>query len=645
MNARLLACAALLGTACVNTPAETSTTSADASAVQSPDANASGVVPASTAMRTKPSIALEARPHAAFMREVALSPDGEAALSLDHSGAVRLWTSFEAGALPFELPVEEPLWMSVAVTESGYLAAFIDTSGGAHVGRISIAKGKAIWTTAFDVPPMDPMFELHVLEGGQRILALGVDHRVRLWNAEGETLAELDEHGVIPWQLRVEHDEAGVHAAVVQFSPVRIQQLEVADDGLKLMGEAHTVAIDQSPNRNDIGMSSDGRYATAMQKRNSKSGRFELEIIDLHDGSRRMLAADSDTRFRPRVHPLADAVVVETGSGAGMRLPLTAAVPWNPEMNRDAISPVQPEMLTFAASDENSMVHTTVRGGKRAVAWDGSLHVQTTHGVSKQEAKPERFYPTTVGLNHDGGMVGWASASRVVFESLGSEGTTQTIEGPGEEPKLLAFVGDAHFVVLDAKGKVSLRERDGGAVVDTASVPVGWGISQTGWRVGPSGGSLMASDDRPGGDLSVLLVEDGKLGEPTTIPLRERADWPEGGKPRGSESADWMKVQGLDFGMPGLRPIEVVATLPQPGHAGNVVVQHHRSVSWEAHLTMVDGNERRWVHQTAGLHDAAWSADGSRFAYTDGSGGFVLDGRTGAVIRERRWVPTATMKE
>ena len=191
-------------------------------------------------------------------------------------------------------------------------------------------------------------------------------------------------------------------------------------------------------------------------------------------------------------------------------------------------------------------------------------------------------------------------------------------------------------MVLDAKGMVSLREREGGAIVDTAKVPVGWGISQTGWRVGPRGGALMVSDERPGGDLSVLVVEDGKLGEPATVSVREREDWPEGGKPRGIESVDWMKAQGLDFGMPGLRPIEVVGTVPQPGHTGNVVVQHHRSVSWEAHLTMVDGNERRWVHDTSGLYDAAWSADGSRFAYADGSGGFVLDGASGSVIRERR---------
>jgi len=639
MNARTLACMALLVAGCVNTSAETgpAPTQRPSSAAKPSKASAPVAV---GAVASVPSLELVARPHAESMREVALSPDGEAALSLDTDGGVRLWTSYGRGAVPFALPVQEPLWMSLARTEGGYLAAFIDTSGGAHVGRIAVSGGAATWTTAFDVPPMDPMFELHVLPGGERILALGVDHRVRLWDAQGNTVAELDEHGVIPWQLRVEHDDAGVHAAVVQFGPVRIQRLEVRDDGLQLVGEPHAVAIDQSPNRNDIGMSADGRYATAMQKRDSKSSRFEVEVIDLTDGSRRMLAADSDTRFRPRIHAQADAVIAETGSGAALRLPLDAAVPWQPGQDREALAPVQPTTIAFASSKDFSMAHATVRGGKRALAWHDGLHVQSIDGSDALAVPREAFRPTAVALDQAGRRVAWGTPEALMVESVGGD-DVQTLAPIEGSPGLMAFAGPDHLVAVGSKGDITVRELSSDAVVDSKTVSVGWGLTQTGWRPGPDGGSLVLSDDKPGGALTVISVANGKLGQPVSVVARQRSEWPEGGKPRGMESVDWLRTQGMELGTLGLRPQEVIETVPQPGAPRSVVVQFNRSSApWgEAHLSMVDDDKRVWAHDTQGVHDAAWSGDGTRFVFADRRGGFVLDAQTGSVVYERRYSP------
>lgn len=643
MNVRILACVALFGAACVNTPADAgsarSTSTAQAPEPTAPESGAD----ARADERARPSVALRAHRHRGSMHEVALSPDGAAALTLDRSGSVRLWTKVSDEAVPFELPVREPLWMSLAPTQGGYLAAFVDTSGGSHVGRITVNDGKATWTAAFDVPPMDPMFELHVLPGGDRILALGVDHRVRLWDGDGKTLAELDEHGVIPWQLRVEHDEAGVHAAVVQFAPVRIQRLDIADDGLKLIGDAHTIAIDQSPNRNDIGMSADGRYATAMQKREPKSGRFEVELIDLADGTRRMLVAESAERVRPRIHPGSDAVLAETGGGTAMRLPLDQAVPWQPGMDRDALTPIQPEVVSIPGSTEDSMAHATVRGGTRALAWNGTLYAHAVDGDASATASRRSFAPEAVGLDAEGGTVAWATKDAVVIEPIDGSAEPRVFSGGGETPELIAFAGDDHWVSLDAKGKVVLRDREGGDVIASTSMPVSWGVAVAGWRPTASGGSIVVGSTKPSASLEVLVVENGSLGEAQTIPLRDRADWPEGGKPRGSESVDWLKAQGLDMGALGLRSFEVVATVPEPGRDRTVVVQfEHGFNMWGgAHMTMVDEGKRVWVHETSSLESTAWSASGSHFAYVNGSAGYVLDADTGAIVHERRWSPKA----
>ncbi len=643
MNARVFASLLLLASGCANTRAE-STTSAPSALPSPEDDVARSIAHASPASRSRASVALEASAHPTSMQEVALAPDGASALTLDDAGGVRLWTRFEADAVPWALPVEEPLWMSLAPTQSGFLAAFIDTAGATHVARIELGDEGARWVTGFDLPPSDPMFEIHVLPGGARILGLGVDHRVRLWDADGEVLAQLDEPGVIPWQLRVGHDAQGKsHAAVVQFAPVRIQRLEITDEALTLVGEPQTLAIDQSPNRNDIGMSAEGRYATAMQKPNPKHGRFEIEVVDLFTGTRRMLVADSDTRFRPRVHALADEVIAETGSGRALRLPLDAAVPWQPGADRSTLTPVAGQTISYDGSNEFSLMHATVRGGAHAIAWGDALKVSSVDGQSRAVVQHDAFAPLAVGMSPDGTTVAWGTSAQIVLESVDGTGAVRRLAAMDGTPRLLAFADDEHLVTMNDKGLVQLREIETDTVLDTASLPVVWGIEGTGWRPGDGGGHVLLASSRPSEPLQVLKVEAGKLGTPRAIAASERTAWPEGGKPRGWESADWLAGLGHEMDTLHLGPVEVIGTKPTPDAQRSVVVQKHRSdwSSTEVHLSLIDTqrNARVWVRKASGLHDTSWSHDRRRFAYADRNGGHVCDGATGESVLDRRWAP------
>lgn len=643
MNARILASLALLTVGCVNTVTETGT-SGPSTLPTTQDAPATSTVTPSPQAAALPTVALTAAAHTSSMHEVVLAPDGASALTLDRAGGVRLWASLGDDSVPWALPVEEPVWMSLATTDSGFLAAFIDTAGGAHVARIEVSEEGARWVSVFDLAPTDPMFEIHVLQGGTRLLALGVDHRVRLWDAQGKVLAELDEHGVIPWQLRVGHDAQGkTHAAVVQFAPVRMQRLEVAGDSLALVGEPQTLAIDQSPNRNDIGMSADGRYATAMQKPLPKKGRFEIEVVDLHDGTRRMLIADSDTHFRPRVHPLAAEIIAETGSGRALRLPLDAAVPWVPGSDRSSLTPIGAQAVSYDGSNEDSLMHATARGGVHAIAWDGALRVQSIDGQGRTILQRESFDPRAVGLNPSGDTVAWGTADEIVLESVDGTGEVRRLAATNGPPRLLAFSGDDHLVTMNDKGQVQLREIDSDTVLDTISVPVVWRIEHTGWRATDGGGHLVLASSRPSEPLQVLSVDAGKLGSLQAVDTSERTAWPEGGKPRGWESTDWMAGLGHPMDTLHLRPVEVAGTIPAPGGALSVVVQKHRS-EWrspDVQLTMIDPKRdaRVWVRTAKGLHDTSWSQDGGRFAYADRSGGHVCNAATGESVLDRRWAP------
>lgn len=640
MNARLLATIALCASGCVGTVAETGTGGPGPSVEPQADAVAETMA-ANPDAPPMPSVTLTAAPHTSSMHEVVLAPDGDAALTLDVAGGVRLWTSMSSETVPWALPIEEPLWMSLAKTESGFLAAFIDTTGGARVAKIEVADDGARWMTAFELSPVDPMFEIHVLGGGSQILALGVDHRVTLRNAQGKVLAELDEHGVIPWQLRVGQDAQGeTHAAVVQFAPVRIQRLKISQGALALVGDPQTLAIDQSPNRNDIGMSSDGRYATAMQKPLPKEGRFEIEVIDLHDGTRRMLVAESDTRFRPRVHPQADEIIAETGSGRALRLPLRSAVPWEPGTDRTTLTPIVPEAVSYDGSDEFSLMHTTARAGVHAIAWGDALRIQSIDGQSRTVVQHDRLAPLTVALSPDGTTVAWGTATEIVLESVDGSSEVRRLSGPDGVPRLLAFSGDDRLVTMNNKGQVQLRELETDTVLDTESMPVVWGIERAGWRGGPAGGHVVLASSRPSEPLQVLAVDADQLGEIEVVKTAERTHWPEGGKPRGWESVDWMAGLGHELGALHLRPVEIVGTAPTASGAHSVIVQKHRNewTSTDVHLTMIDTerNARVWVRKANGLHDISWSDDGQRFAYVDRTGGHVCDGATGQRVLDRR---------
>jgi len=661
MNRIAIAVLATLASACATQSSESSI----AVSAEAPAADASSEAAVQEAMVEQAEaahveIALKASMHPVDVREVVLDPAGKSALTIDDEGGVRLWSDLHAEDVeePWALPIREPVWMSLAQADNGFVAAFIDTAGAATVGRVALSDDGARWIPSFEIPPMRPMFELHVMDGGQRVLGLGVDHRITLWDTDGQTVAEIDQAGFVPWQLRVSQPKGEAPKILaVLAGPVSVQPIELNNDALAVTGEPRAVALDRGPNRNDLAMSPDGKVVTALRRPKARGKRFELEIIDIASGERKIMAAESDERMRPRVHPIdSTKVMMESGSGSAFYVDFEVAQPWPPadgEPDREAIPESPMSLFSLAASSRQSRVHSVIAGGYRAVPVDRGLLVAKYDQASGRSIAAQTFSPTALALDESGERVAWGTNDAIVIDSFASTAALKKLPPAEGSTELLAFAGDK-IVVVDTSGRSSLRSAEDGSVVATAKIDTSWGPASSGWRPGEGGaGHIALSTTKPSDPARILPVVGDGFGELVEVPRGERATWPEAGKPRKQESRVWLEQLGMDYDASGMRKAEVLFTEPDPSGRLIAVVQkassgggfwdNSREVWVELEdrfvVTMFDwkANKRLWTREIEGLRDMAWSGDGSRFGFIDaGAGGFVCNAEDGAILHERR---------
>lgn len=292
-------------------------------------------------------------PIADGLGEVVLDPRATAALTLEQDGTVRLHDSLATGAAaPWLLPVRDPLWMTLARRGDGFVIALLDTGNAAQVLELVPHGDTAAVERRFALEPEQPQLEIHVLDGGERILALGVDHRLRLFDLDGRELSVLDERGFAPWQLRLTGGDGSepLHLAVTLAGPLRIQKLSLDGDQLRRVGEAHEVSLDRGPNRNDLILTRDGRHAAALRRHKAAKPEWSVELIELDSGARSLIAGRLDTPVRARMHALAGALLLESGSGRAYVIDLARATPLR---RRDDADPDSRFALELARSTEH----------------------------------------------------------------------------------------------------------------------------------------------------------------------------------------------------------------------------------------------------------------------------------------------------
>jgi hypothetical protein len=588
------------------------------------------------------------------MTEVVLDPGGEAALTLDREGGVRLWDAnrSEDAPTPWMLPLQEPTWMSLArAGEHAFVVAHVD---GGHVGRVAIEGERAHYEPLFDVPPSEPLFELWVLDGGKRILALGVDHRVRLYDAAGTVRSEIDERGFVPWQLRVVQPKGKPPAiAAVLARPTRAQRIQLEDDALSVVGEAQMVALDQSPNRNDLELSPDGRTIGALRRPKHRGTTWWLELIDLDDGKRRKITGDADAKVRPRLHLLeGDRALLYAGTGKGQRVDLGKAkavtigeTPPPPASFVDAVTEVE-----VPGSISESRMQTTVAAGLRAVASGSTLLADPiddeavfTHGV-------DPFRPRVGAVSPNGERIAWAGSSDLHLEE---NGVLTEVASADTTIAAVTFIDDAHLLVVSFAGVVTIRKGTDGTAVASTSVPLRWGIADVAWD---GDGTLVITGQR--GDVHALAVRDGALAKreaPASdarallraaglgdVKVREHVVDDRGRHVIGTAGErptlhvlDGEQAQRVRLRHGGIVRLSVAGDLVAVLQTAPALEEFGVRELYALSVHDLATGKRLWTRPVADGWGGQFSPDGSALILADSDGGLVADARTGAV-RHRR---------
>jgi hypothetical protein len=488
----LFACL-LLG--CTGQPSDASTTTE--ALPSDPDAPASG--PGSEVdgqPAEPPAIALtRGLGHEATLTEVWLDPRASAALTLDAIGDVRLWPVLPpaqtqlAALTPIRVPVREPLWLSLArAGERSFVVAAIDTAQAAHVLEIDLDDaGNASFRERAAIPPREPLLELHVLDGGQRLLALGVDHRIRLYDGHGKLLSELTEYGLAPWQLRVTGAAEAPQLAMVLAGPTRLQRFTITDDRLAKHGEARSFTLDRGPNHNDLALLPSGRVAAVLRRPEKKGTRWSLELHDLDNGELRVLWGEVEAKWRPRLHIVDDAHALLEDGIAGYWVDLRQAVvmpaggptPFELPEKLEELPPeshVTVRRVPLPGTSQSVRSHTSVVAGLRVVPVGRALLLDPV--PSTPPAQGERHHRlghraiSIHGLDFERGgeLLAIAYGDEIVVEHV-TTGSEQPGGCASKNLLDLTFTDPDHILLLEPEQAKICAWRTG-QVVATLELPV-----------------------------------------------------------------------------------------------------------------------------------------------------------------------------
>ncbi len=439
-------------------------------------------------------------PHVAAITLVALDPAGKAAMTRDSSGSVRLWPALDGSKEPLIVPIRDPRLMALAAHGEGWTLALLDGAGGARiVGAEPDGKLQALAS----LPPTDPLTELIVLPGGERLVAVGRDHVIRLLDRKGTELARLDAPKLRPASLRVAMAAEGgpkvVAVSAGEFDgqqsrfAVELIPLDIGAASIAISGERRTVHIDSPATIDNPTIAPDGRSAVFLRRQWLGGATWKVHAIQLDDG--RSVSVDSEVAVgqQPRLGLLPEGrVLLDDGTGLGRVVDLRER---------------HVELIGLRSSPTITHVATAFAANMRVAPASNWLAVHDLVTDDMVYLGYEQVNVTDVGLSPAGATVAWALGDRVAVEAVGSN---EVFEVPGTRAiaqRYVEFIDEELLLTLDWTGGARLlRWRDGEVV---AEVDLG---NQT----------QTAELARDGNGNGVLLVRTNLWQNPTIAEIRER---------------------------------------------------------------------------------------------------------------------------
>jgi hypothetical protein len=439
-------------------------------------------------------------PHVAAISLVALDPTGTAALTRDGSGSVRLWPALDGSREPLIVPIRDPKAMALGRRGDGWTLALLDAAGGARIVGVDVS-GKM--EPLASLPPTDPLADIVVLAGGERLLAVGSDHVIRLLDRNGNELARLDSPGLRPATLRVAAQAEGGQRIVAltagEFNgsqgrfAIDLLPLEVGDAHLALGDQKRTVHLDSPPTSDNPTLAPDGRSVVYLQRQRLGGATWKVHAMQLDDGREISVDTEIPSGQQPRFGLMpAGRVLLDDGTGLGRVVDLR-------ERNV--------ELIGLRSSPTINHLAATYVAGLRVAPANNWLAVHQLERDDLIYLGYEQINVTDVGLSPSGATVAWALGDRVAVEAVGSN---EVFEVPGTRPisqRFVNFLDEELLVTLDWTGGAKLlRWRDGEVV---AEVDLG-NHTQT---------SELARDGQGNG---VMFVRTNLWQNPTVVELHDR---------------------------------------------------------------------------------------------------------------------------
>jgi hypothetical protein len=414
--------------------------------------------------------------------EVWLDAGATAALSIDAAGSVRLWPRLPTATQeleqlsPIEVPIREPRALSFERTRADtFVIAALDTSQSARVIEIEIdAAGNAGVRERFALPPSDPLLELHVLERGERLLGLGVDHRLRLYDRHGKQLAELREYGLAPWQLRFAGPPEDRQVAMLLLQPTQLQRLSLAGDRITKLGEPHPITLDRGPSLNDLALLPSGRDVAVLRRVRPNSGLWALELHDLDTGDVRLLWGETTSKGRPRMYVLDDdRVLLEGQRGDGYFVDLRGAVgmptPYQlPEKSRLLPPEGHASTTSIALQRSRDLRQNSVSAGMRIGPLDFTLLVDPLDADHHHRLGHESVVSMQTVIDPSGTQLAIAPARNTIVVTSLAEARDQPTTCGIEDMLDFAFTDADHLVVVGEQRATICAWRTGELVADLA---------------------------------------------------------------------------------------------------------------------------------------------------------------------------------
>ncbi|MFO7567575.1 MAG: hypothetical protein R6X02_33330 [Enhygromyxa sp.] len=566
-------------------------------------------------------------PHVAAITLIAAEPAGEAALTRDASGSVRLWPALDGSREPLIVPIRDPRSMALAARGEGWTLALLDGAGGARVVGVDAA---GQMQRLASLSPTDPLLELLVLPGGERLLGIGSDHVIRLLDRQGSELARLDVPGLRPSSLRLAPEAEGGPRMFALTSgefdtdqgrfAVELLPLEIGEASLGLGDQRRVVHIDSPATTDNPTIAPDARTIVFLQRQRLGGASWTVRAMQLDDG--REITVDSEITVgqQPRLGLLpAGRVLLDDGTGLGRIVDLRQR---------------HVELLGLRSSPTINHVLSVFAGTRRLAPASNWLAVHELERDDLIYLGYEQINVTDAGLSPSGRTVAWALGDRIAVEAVGE---AEVFEVPGTRPlaqRFVEFIDEELLLTLDWSGGARLlRWRDGEVVaeVDLAS------HSQTAELV------------RDGQGNGVLLVRTNLWQNPTVAVIEDRQFGPRYLTLGSSNFAGILAPADSPFSEWGAWTLDGSARLRnftlgrlREGIDTKSAMNEGELLSFgQPEQLAIDSQGRRFWVRTEGARPVLHVEQGTRSEKLELAGGFVTrlhpspDGRRVAVIQQR----------